>query len=51
MITMKYCTFIRILYYSLDDWEAVYAGNRSHKKYLGISKVHIVKLYVYIRIF
>jgi len=36
---------------SLDDWEAVYAGHRSHKKYLGISKVHIVNLYIYIQIF
>ena len=28
------------------DWKAVYAGHRSHKKYLGISKILFVKLHV-----
>jgi len=28
------------------DWKAVYAGHRSHKKYLGISKILIVNLHV-----
>ena len=32
------------LIYALEDWEAVYAGHRSHKKYLGISKVNFVNL-------
>jgi len=29
----------------------VYAGHRSHKKYLGISKIQIVKIMLYIVIY
>jgi len=29
-----------------NDWKTVYAGHRSHKKYLGISKIPFVNMHV-----